>query len=264
MIFLLAAIITLNPQIEKFQEQKKIIGTQVESEAAKKWENRVYLATYPRSGNHWMRYLIEESTGIVTSSVYIDPDPQHLEAAFPWGGYCCDKGYLGQCRYPKEGEIAVVKTHFPAAKISWFDQLPYTQVIRIIRHPVDAFYSFYVWEQNYNQEPIEKMVPRERLCKYLRTWRLFQEYWDLAPNVLTIRYEDLYHNPAGYLQLVLETIGYQVTLDDVDRAVQAHAPSGGLLKHFDHFTQDDLNLIETELADLLERYGYEIKEINKI
>ena len=54
---------------------------------ADNWK-RAYLVTFPRSGNHWMRYLIEEATQIATGSVYQDMDrPVHLERIFPWGGY---------------------------------------------------------------------------------------------------------------------------------------------------------------------------------
>src|SRR4051812_11514770 len=84
---------------------------------------RVYLATYPRSGNHWIRYLVEEASHIATSSVYRDPDPLHLKRIFPWGGYCCHHGYEGQCRYPTKKDCVLVKTHFPAQeqKVSRFD-----------------------------------------------------------------------------------------------------------------------------------------------
>lgn len=77
------------------------------------WENLVYLATYPRSGNHWMRYLIEEATGIATGADHIDPDPPHNPKRYPWGGFCPDGGYSKTRRYPEKDEIYVVKTHYP-------------------------------------------------------------------------------------------------------------------------------------------------------
>jgi|GEM_PF-1033667 len=272
MVNLIAAIailgtspLTLNQRIDEHQMKRKIIGTSLDAERAKNWENRVYLATYPRSGNHWLRYLIEEATGIASGSVYIDPDPQHMTSVFPWGGYCIDGGYEGQCRYPMEGEIAVVKTHFPALySISWFDKLPYKKTIRMIRHPVDSFYSYYVWEQNHKKLKIEYIIPKEKILVYLRKWRRFQEYWDSAENVLTIRYEDFYLDPASYLKLILETIGYKVSDEDIERAVKRYPPIGGLLKHLDHFTDEELFLIETELNDLMDLYGYELRNCQEL
>merc|ERR1712079_577318 len=41
------------------------------------WTNssrpRVALVSYPGSGNTWMRYLLQQSTGILTGSVFPDP-----------------------------------------------------------------------------------------------------------------------------------------------------------------------------------------------
>ncbi len=152
-----------------FAEEMQNSGSMVsvmDVEEAKKWGNRVYLATYPRSGSHWMRYLIEEATGIATSSAYIDPDPRHLETVFPWGGYCCDGGYEGHCRYPMMGEIAIVKTHFPDTYISGFEKLPYSLAVRIIRHPIDSFYSLYLWEKSCATVAAEFLIPREILRQY--------------------------------------------------------------------------------------------------
>jgi hypothetical protein len=67
--------------------------------------NRVYLVSHPRSGNHWVRFLIEEATHIATSSIYRDSalsggvSQPHISEVFPWGGYCADHGFSGDCRY---------------------------------------------------------------------------------------------------------------------------------------------------------------------
>lgn len=252
--------LALNNRIEKYQESKAL-GTKLQVEKAKSWDKRVFLATYPRSGNHWMRYLIEEATGIATSSAYCDPDPQHLKEAFEWGGFCCQNGYEGTSRYPENGEIAIVKTHFPELLTSRFDRLPYVRAVRIVRHPVDSIYSLYLWVKDYKRETPETMIPDDRLREYIYSWKNFQQYWDLSENVLTIRFEDLYHDPAAYLKLVLTHIGYSFTDQDIARAVARHPPKGGLLKHFEHYTEEDLALVQKELGKLMQEYGYELKEI---
>src|SRR5437868_3632292 len=75
--------------------------------------NVVYLASFPRSGNHWVRFLVEEATHIATSSVYRDQDFPHLKNIFPWGGYSTDQGYDGHCRYPTNDDPVLLKTHYP-------------------------------------------------------------------------------------------------------------------------------------------------------
>lgn len=257
----IAIMAALRPHSKTHKKPHLVIGTALEAEEAKKWPGRVYLATYPRSGNHWMRYLVEEATGIATGSTYIDPDPQHLSAAFPWGGFSCDHGYEGHCRYPAEGEVALIKTHFPAMHLSWFEKLPYRFAIRIIRHPVDCFYSQYLWERNFSHRTAATYIPRKRLKKYIRAWRRFQNYWDSAENVLTLRYEDLVQNPLPYLNLVLEKTGYKVEPKDVERAIAKYPPEGKFFKHLSHYTPDDLLLIQEKLGPLLQKYGYGITEI---
>lgn len=224
---------------------------------AKAWSHRVYLATYPRSGNHWMRYLIEEATGIATSSVYRDPDPLHLEQVFPWGGYCCAGGYEGLCRYPAEGEVVVVKTHFPVIGAQPFDCLPANSVLRIVRHPVDSIYSWYVYRQNRRNQPIEFFIPREALLEGARAWLLFQSYWDRQANVVTIYYEDLYRTPLDAFSVALTAIGYAFTEADIMRAVTKHPPQGGLNKHVAHYREEDLEFLRQELGELMLLHGYQ-------
>lgn len=225
---------------------------------AKKWKKRVYLATYPRSGNHWLRYLIEAATYQATSSVYRDPDPRHLSKIFPWGGYCCKHGYGGNCYYPQKGDMVVVKTHFPIIQASQFDKLTYTKTIRIVRHPLDAIYSFYIWMQNYQRLLPENKIPREILLKYMQSWLRFQQFWDDSENVLTIRYEDLYNNPAYYLRKIFEYIDVQVSQEAIERAVAKHPSVGGLFKHHSHYTSEDLSIIQEMLGSQMKIYGYEL------
>ncbi len=230
---------------------EKDYSTQFNPEA---WNQRVYLATYPRSGNHWMRYLIEEATHIVTSSVYRDQDPLHLADPFPWGGYCLEGGYEGNCRYPQPNEPIVMKTHFPSFPPNSFDQQPSILAIRIIRNPIDSIYSFY----RYAHENEDEVKLSPLLKDYMYSWRNFQEYWDQDLNTLTIRYEDLMEDPAVCLKKALKAIGYTFTEEDVQRAVQRFPPKGDVLKHLHHFTKEDLIFIQQELQDLLDKHGYDI------
>lgn len=223
---------------------------------SKEWK-RVYLASYPRSGNHWVRYLVEEASHIATGSVYLDKEPLHMDKVFPWGGYCCEHGCEGNCRYPTKDDLVFIKTHFPSQpdKVTQYDRRPYEATIRIVRHPVDSFYSRYV--KRSGGELLDK-VPTQRVKEFIRTWIKFQNYWNKQENVITIRYEDILENPAGELKKILETLEYDVTDEDIARAVATHPPQGHMLKSIGHFTSSDLQLIAKELKDSLVQFGYEI------
>ncbi|CDR35210.1 sulfotransferase domain-containing protein [Criblamydia sequanensis] len=220
------------------------------------WDNRVYLASFPRCGNHWMRYLIEEATGIATSSVYQDQTlPPHMDRVFPWGGYCADKGYEGNREYPKEGEIVVVKTHCPCFPPNCFDELPYTKTIRIVRHPVDTFYSFH----KYLQETVNNQTSLHQcLGEFVYLLNLVEEYWEAQENVFTIRYEDLHRDPFFVLKTALSEIGYKTHDRDVIRAVKTYPPQGEILKHISHYTEDELIWLESQLDHYMKKYQYEI------
>lgn len=219
------------------------------------WE-RVYLATFPRSGNHWTRFLLEEATHIATSSVYHDLSPWHLKEPFPWGGYAPKYGYRKNCRYPDQGETVVIKTHYPARNKTRFDLLPAKKVIRIVRHPLDSFYSYYLFGEK--KIPEDGKVPRKFVVGAIKAWKRFETYWNGQEDVLTIRYEDLFSDPYTTLSIILEAIGYSFTQEDVDRAVAKFPPQGGVYKHLSDFHLEDLELIWEELGPLMEGYGYNL------
>lgn len=214
----------------------------------------VYLATYPRSGNHWMRYMIEEVTGIATSSIYCDPDPQHLSFPYPWEGYLCLGGYEGNRRPPKEGDIVVLKTHQPFVKYDSENQAP--KVVRIIRHPVDSIYSFYVWVCEHANGEITLPIPNDFFESAVKSWKIFQEYYNSLPSVLTFRFEDLLEAPFENLSNTIHFIGYPATDDDIQRAINRYPPKSSPLKYAEHFTSDQLAEIRAELQPLAETYGY--------
>jgi Sulfotransferase domain len=219
------------------------------------WQ-RVYLTSFPRSGNHWMRFLIEEATHITTSSVYRDPDMPHLPKLFPWKGYCPNHGYKGNCRFPQTGEIVVVKTHFPHLEAEPGDELPFVKAVHIVRHPVDSLYSLYVHSQN--GKPATLTMPKATLMGFIHTMRKFEAYWSTKNNVLTVRYEDLHEQPFAVLKSVLQFIGYQVNDEDVGRAISVYPSQGYMLKHLSRFSPSDLEYIEHELEDYMQKYDYHI------
>jgi hypothetical protein len=213
----------------------------------------VYLVSFPRSGNHWVRFLVEEASHIATSSIYRDSDYPHLSKIFPWGGYSTDHGYSGTCQYPTELQSVLVKTHYPFLPALLEQKTRRT--ICLIRHPVDAFYSFYVYRQ-------KKYGNLGSFCEFLRLmvkkWKDFYEFWETQENVLMIRYEDLYENPEFYLKEILDVLGYNIQQSDIERAVDLFPPQGGVMKHKVQYRKEDIKLIKSELNDLLVRFNYSL------
>jgi len=219
---------------------------------------KVYLASYPRSGNHWVRFLIEDATGIATSSVFPDQEQpkRHLLQPFPWGAYSTDHGYYGNCRYPTPNDMVVIKIHFPlfTPVDSSFPYPPGVKTIRIVRHPVDSFYSYLV----YMKRAPARHIAKEELIDLISSWKRFEQYWNNQPNVVTFLYEDIFKSPVKKLTQILQAIGYQVPRKKVVEAVRKFPPQGDILKHIDRFHREDLKIIKRQLKDSMLKYGYHI------
>lgn len=240
-----------------------IVADQPES-ATTPWDNKIYLATYPRSGNHWVRFLIEEATHVATGCVYAYPnDPKAIW--FPWG-YSYEKGYYQNCQHPKENELYIIKTHYPFFNLQSFELTPSTSksitAIRVVRHPIDSIFSLYAYYNKIDEEQIKNFkLPSLFVRGHIKTWRKFQEYWNKQPNVLTLRYEDLYQDPSLYLKMILQECGYPCTDEDIKRSIDQFPSQGGIYKHSHHFTPKDLKLVNDSLQDLLQYFHYDIPNV---
>ena len=214
--------------------------------------NTIYLASFPRSGNHWVRFLVEEATHIATSSVYRDRDFPHLKNIFPWGGYCTDHGYEGHCRYPTKDDPVLLKTHYPffLKRINPDPKF----AICLIRHPIDAFWSFYIYKGGKEGTKIGK----KQLMEYIQLWRTFYEFWERQPGILFIRYEDLQENTPFYLSCILQSAGFTFNQTDIERAVAKYSPQGKSLKHLSCYDNEAIELIKENLSDILTRFNYDI------
>lgn len=230
-------------------------------EGASNWSNRVYLASFPRSGSHWLRELIEEATGVATGSVYCDSDPQHLPDPFPWQAYYPEKGYEGNRRLPNHDEIVMVKTHFPALLPGVdFDMVPFTKAVCVIRDPFDAFFSFWIYVGGNPNELFPPYPDIVTARSYSGRLIQFVQYWEQYQNVIFVRYEDLYAHPYKVLKALLTDIGYEVTDDDVKRAVLKYPPRGGLMKYHHYYRPQEIEYFKGRLEKIIEKYGYTVPD----
>ena len=124
---------------------------------------KVALASYPGSGNTWVRYLLQQLTGALTGSVYFDP--KLVENGFPAEGV-------------SDGRVIAVKTHFHDIHTL----TRYDKVILIVRNPWDAILSFfhYVTQKSHTntaKRPIIKGKFDQFAEKQLSKWLEFNLKW---------------------------------------------------------------------------------------
>ena len=85
----------------------------------------IALASYPGSGNSWVRQLLESATGIYTGAIYCDP--AYLKA-----------GMIGE--FVATSNVLAVKTHVPLfTGKNVLGKLDHDKAIYIVRNPFDAF-----------------------------------------------------------------------------------------------------------------------------
>ena len=166
--------------------------------------DKILLVSYPRSGNSFLRKILEKGTGIVTGS---DSRPNR-----PLSNSLLKFGYIGEGI--TDNSIWVVKSHYP-------ERLGYIRFyvkkcILLVRNPFDAFESyFHMGMTNTHDKRLTNEVSQlyyfisflnikafsslestwiEFLLNESKIWRQFHEYWlNLTKhnNIIVIRYEDI-------------------------------------------------------------------------
>lgn len=150
-------------------------------------EDRTALTSFPRSGNTWMRALLEEATGEQTGSVYRD-----VVMPRGWNGIA-------------------VKTHET-------DRERYTRALHLVRDPRDVVLSYYHWKRDiagrdprWNQH-VQATV--RGWCSHTRHWLAFDGPYH------RVRFEDLREDPPGTLTDVLDWMDIPATDEAIQEAVE--------------------------------------------
>ncbi|CAF1293083.1 unnamed protein product [Adineta ricciae] len=159
---------------------------------------RTALISFPRSGNTWLRNLIEKSTGYSTSSIYCD---KYLE-----------KTLHAEC---DRVNVFLIKTHLLNLRSLILlepQRFRYDQFIFLIRNPFDAILSFHQFElmkthvnkldhlERDDSNSTNKMYTKRIQLMVSLYARLCDEYEKLQRSHIVVRYEDLKTSPEIILK----------------------------------------------------------------
>ena len=176
----------------------------------------VWLASYPRSGNTWLRFLLSTYLlGAVRSS-------REMEGRIP-------NLHRGNAGHARDHDPKLVKTHRP-----WGPRHPLAGETRgciyLIRHPKDVLLS----NLNYFKLQGEAVEDRAFALDFidngglawwrteLGTWEEHARSWIEAPELprLVVRYEAMRAEPRAALARVVRFLGLPEKPERIDRAVR--------------------------------------------
>ena len=186
----------------------------------KLWPNstkpRVALASFPGSGNTWLRYLLQQSTGILTGSIF--PDPSLQEIGF-------GEGIANQ-------SVLVIKTH--NVGITRHTDYPFDRAVLLVRDPFDAILAEFNRLQVINEKGRMSHTGHATLEKFHGNWTMearkivpgcssfecfaremilswkefnlscLNKFHSNLEDLIIISYEDLFSNPGRELSRVLQ------------------------------------------------------------
>lgn len=153
----------------------------------------MWIVSYPRSGNTWVRLLLEHALGFETKSAYM-ADRRQIVGMF-------GDGYLTGCQ-----EVEVIKTH--ATSLPGNDD-----VIYILRDGRDAVASYWYFLGDWERKPAESFTEFLQLLPSSGNWWAFHVYaWlelEHPHRVLLVRYEDLHKDQERELRRILDFLGLE-------------------------------------------------------
>lgn len=151
-------------------------------------KRRTALASFPRSGNTWLRSLLEVSTNEQSGSIYQDP----------------------VLRRSNDG--IVIKTHA-------LDAFRYTHALHLIRNPFDAIYSFYLYKGQVENKQVDWDA---HVVSTAELWKQHTQYWEFCRiPVLRTRYEDLSADTHNELKRILNWMRFECSSQSIDNAIEA-------------------------------------------
>jgi len=234
-------------------------------------EQDVFLVSYPRSGNTWVRFLIAN----VIKPHNMGIDFHNVQEFVPELGR--DNKIISRLTPPR-----VIKSHA-------LYQPSYPKVIYLVRDGRDVYVSYYYYRLNQLEAgtSFSDFIRKEDL--YPCSWDMHIQSWYEASlqqsNILFIRYEDLLKDAEIEISRMMDFTGIEVSREIIIKAIEdskfekmkkidqdkgrKYTPSG--VKDFvrkgksgtwrKEFTPDDMAYFKETAGDLLIKMGYE-KDLN--
>ena len=209
---------------------------------------RIALASFPRSGNTWFRFLLENATGEQTGTL----------------------GARAARILPRGRDGLVIKTHQR-------DAYRYTHAIHLVRNPFDVIDSYYDWKASCGWRWKHGETDWESFVKLVvPLWSRHTRHWlNASPRVFRVRYEDCLSDPTREFRKLLDWLGRPTSDDALEKAIRASSfdelkrksadsemgkkffRRGTAAKGIDRFSPEQRRWVLTHARREIEACGYE-------
>ncbi len=257
--------------INRFKKEYKKILKKRSRRIPKLTERDVFLVSYPRSGNTWVRFLI--ANAIKPENFVIDF--HNVQEFVPEIGR--DNDVISRLTPPR-----VIKSHA-------LYQPSYPKVIYLVRDGRDVYVSYYYYRLKLLKDGTSfsdflrwKDHFPSPWAKHVQSW---YEKTKHQPNILYVRYEDLLKDTETEMGRMMDFIGLEISQEIFKKAIEdssfdrmkkidkekgrKYNPTG--VKDFvrkgkagtwrKEFSPDDINIFKETAGEMLIKMGYE-KDLN--
>ncbi|CAG0887874.1 unnamed protein product [Darwinula stevensoni] len=206
--------------------------------------------SFPGSGNTWLRYLIEATTGIFTGSVYCDEDLYQL-------------GFLGEGVEEWSGQTILQKTH-EEGDVEMFEG----RALMLIRNPFRAylsFYSFMTARGSRHTQDVPLPTPNDtqwqrKFSEWQGSWRSKAETWieNFDGKVMLVFYENLLLDWRKELGKILAFLGMRADRGRLE-CLGRHLEGKALRKRFSrtsYMASYSESMTSQVLDEILELKGF--------
>lgn len=210
---------------------------------------KLWLASYPRSGNTFTRMILNQCFGIRSTSVYEQENASMPEV--PWLaeriGYAGDAGLAGT-------EWIALKTHgYPS------DDAPAIYVVRDGR-AATVSYAHWLKTEGGRSATFDELIRGEI---WPGSWTDHFKAWDPEnrPATLLLRYEDLILDRPGVIQKIEDFLKtkannpFTITFDELNKLSPTLFRSGHNKKNIDEFRHSE-RLFYEHHRQLMQHLGY--------
>lgn len=231
----------------------------------------IYIVSYPRSGNTWMRFLM--------ANILYPNEDIHYKSLNRFVPDLHQKQHWGKSgvKNPR-----VIKSHF-----IWLPDT-YEKVVYIYRDGRDVARSYYLYHREDKKMSFEEYLKGESRFSHfdgrgggdaIGGWKEHVNFWLFhAPKsvlVATVRYEDLYADPYVVVRKIVDALGWDIDDKLISQAIRKssweelkkiqprdgqHPRNAGMIgkpggwKEF--FTQEQLDIFWHTVGDFMEKLGY--------